>query len=94
MEQVKLSYSQKYYMKNKDKIIKKNVERQSKSNKYKEYQKQYYLKHKKKKKKELSDNEKWLLEFNKKLKRQEYYKQYNENKKIKNKIDKSLTLIL
>lgn len=41
------NYSELYYLKNKEQIIKKNIERQSKSPKYKEYQKQYYLKHKK-----------------------------------------------
>jgi hypothetical protein len=87
------SYSQKYYELNKKSIILKNVERQSKSETYKKYQREYYLKYRKKTK-QLTDNEKWLVEYNKKVKKSEYYKDYYENKIVKNKIDKSLSLIL
>jgi hypothetical protein len=89
-----LSYSQKYYEKNKAEIILKNTERQSKSEKYKAYQKEYYIKNKKKSKTDLSENDKWLKEYNKKLKKSEYYKEYYDNKKVKNKIEKTITLIL
>ena len=87
------SYSQIYYEKNKKCIISKNIERQSKSEKYKTYQREYYLKHRKLKD-NLTDNEKWLVEYNKRVKKTEYYKDYYENKKVKNRIEKSLTLIL
>lgn len=90
------NYTELYYLKNKEEIIKKNVERQSKSDKYKEYQKQYYLKNKKQNKKELDENEKMIKEYYKKVERQEYYKAYHENKndKMVKKTKPSLTLIL
>jgi len=87
------NYSQIYYEKNKTSIIAKNIERQSKSEKYKKYQREYYLNNIQKTK-NLTDNDKWLLQYNKRIKKSEYYKEYNENKKAKNKINKSLILIL
>ena len=84
------NYSQIYYEKNKTSIIAKNIERQSKSEKYKKYQREYYLNNIQKTK-NLTDNDKWLLQYNKRIKKSE---EYNENKKAKNKINKSLILIL
>jgi hypothetical protein len=61
------NYSQIYYEKNKTSIIAKNIERQSKSEKYKKYQREYYLNNIQKTK-NLTDNDKWLLQYNKRIK--------------------------
>lgn len=64
--------------------------------KYLKYQKDYYTKNKKKKVKILTQEEINKIEYYKKLKRQNYYRDYNESKKYINDkpIEKTLTLMI
>lgn len=68
-----------YYLKNREEIIKKNVERQKHSINYKEYQKKYYLKNKKMKKK-MTHIELLLKDFEIRKKRRERYLKNKEQK--------------
>lgn len=84
----KKEYDRVYYLKNKEKVLKRhNLWKKKNSDKVKAGYKNYYQEHKEEKKEYARRNRDRIREYNKKYKedRREYFKKYNKAYRIKNK---------